>query len=280
VISTREIHQPDDVRVLRITVITATFNATKTIRRLYESLGKQSYRDFDWVVVDGLSTDGTAEFLEDIEAREDWIRVVSAYDFGVYDALNKGIALAKGQYYLVAGADDVLTTDSLLNYARAIELRPVDVVMANVVKDDRVIGGFHPRRAWIGPSRVFAGSHSLGMLLKTDLHRRFGPYSNRFPLLADAYFLKRLLRSNLVTFATAHFTAGVFSTSGMTGVNKLQILAENWQIQMLTERSPLLQTLCFIGKVLWRYKDVKEELRGNRRHCAPLKSKPQEELHL
>jgi glycosyltransferase involved in cell wall biosynthesis len=269
-----EIQQSDNVAALRITIITATFNALKTIHCLYESLCGQRYRNFEWVVVDGLSTDGTVEFLKDIEARKDWIRVVSARDFGVYDALNKGLALATGQYYLVAGADDVLATDSLFNYARSIELCPVDVLLAKVVKDGRVVGGFHPRRAWIGPSRVFAGSHSLGMLLKTDLHRRFGPYSNRFPLLADVYFLKRLLRSNFVTFATADFMAGVFSTGGMTGVNKLQILAENWQIQMLTERLPLLQTLCFIGKVLWRYKDIKEELRADRRDRAPLKPEP------
>ena len=243
-----------------ISVITATRNVAAVIPALYESLGRQTYPDFEWVVADGASTDATVELLDGFAARSPWLRFSSAPDFGVYNALNKAIAASRGKYYVVVGADDVLDKEALSRYAAAAA-GSADVVMARVLRDGKVIGGFHPRKAWIGTARVFAGSHSVGMLIRTDLHQRFGFYSARFPLLADVFFLKTLFRAGTVRFATADFVAGTFAEGGLTSVNPLQILAENWQIQMLTEPHPLLQTLLFFGKVMTRSGAIAGELR-------------------
>lgn len=243
-----------------ISVVTATRNVATLLPALHESLCRQTYTNFEWIVADGVSTDGTLERLTEFAARCPWLSFSSEPDFGLYHALNKAIARASGEYYVVAGADDVLDEDALAKYAECAS-GGADVVLANVRRNGKVIGGFHPRRAWIGTARVFSGSHSVGMLIRTDLHRRFGLYSRRFPLLADVYFLKTLLRSGRVRFAAADFVAGSFAEGGLTSVNKLQILAENWQIQLLTERHPLLQTALFFGKVLTRYGAVARELR-------------------
>lgn len=243
-----------------LTVLTATRNAEKFLPGLFESLRAQTYRNFRWLVMDGLSSDGTVRMLAEYARREPWVTFVSAADFGFYHAINKGLAMTEGEYYLVAGADDLLEKDALRHYADAVSASGSDVIVANVIRGGRVIGGFHPEKSWIGHARVFRGSHSVGMLFRTDLHRRFGLYSKRFPLLADGYFLKLLLRSGKVSFHAADFVAGTFAEGGMTSVNKLQILAETWQIQMLTERHPLLQTLLFVGKIAVRFRAVKTEL--------------------
>jgi len=253
----------------RISVITATRNTAATSATLYESLAARTSRDFEWVVVDGLSSDGTAERLRDLAAANPWIRFVSEEDFGLYHALNKALALASAEYYVVAGADDTFTPDAVANYAAASRQAEPDVVLACVMKGGRRAGGFHPGRAWIGHPRAFGGSHSVGMLFRVDLHRRFGEYSRRFPLLADGYFLKTLLRSGSVRFVRADFVAGSFAESGLSNVNKLQVLAETWQIQMLTERFPLLQTALFIGKIMIRYPAVRHELRRIRDRTRP-----------
>jgi glycosyltransferase involved in cell wall biosynthesis len=243
-----------------ISVVTATHNVAAVIPALYESLSRQTYSNFEWVVADGASTDATVELLNGFAARSPWLRLSSEPDFGVYNALNKAIAASRGQYYVVVGADDVLDEKALSQYVAAAA-GGADVVMARVRRNDKVIGGFYPRKAWIGTSRVFAGSHSVGMLIRTDLHQRFGFYTARFPLLADVFFLKTLLRSGTVRFATTDFVAGTFAEGGLTTVNTLQILAENWQIQMLTEPHPLLQTVLFFGKVMTRSGAIASELR-------------------
>jgi len=262
---------PRDPRVLipRISVITATRNAAANIATLYESLAAQTYSNFEWLVADGLSSDGTVERLRDFAATSAWIRFTSEADFGLYHAINKAIATATGDYYVVAGADDSFTPDALANYATACQQGSPDVVLACVMKGGRRACGFHPGRAWIGHPRAFGGSHSVGMLFKVDLHQRFGPYSRRFPLLADGYFLKTLLRAPAVRFVEADFVAGSFAENGISNVNKLQVLAETWQIQMLTERFPLLQTALFLGKIMLRYPAVRNELRRLRSTTRP-----------
>jgi glycosyltransferase involved in cell wall biosynthesis len=248
-----------------ISVITATRNVAAVIPALHGSLSQQTYPKFEWVVADGVSNDGTLELLGDLAARSPWLRFFSEPDFGVYHALNKAVTAARGQYYVVAGADDLLDENALSQYAEAAA-GGADVVLARVRRNGKVIGGFYPRRAWIGTSRVFAGSHSVGMLIRTDLHQRFGLYSKHFPLLADVFFLKTLLRSGAVRLVSADFVAGTFAEGGLTTVNKLQSLAENWQIQMLTEPHPLLQTLLFFGKVVTRYRAVDTEIKHRKQH--------------
>jgi glycosyltransferase involved in cell wall biosynthesis len=247
-----------------ISVVTATRNVAGVIPALYESLGRQSYSNFEWVVADGASSDATVALLREFSARSPWLRFSSEPDFGVYHALNKAIAASRGKYYVVAGADDVLDKEALSKFVAAAAAG-ADVVMARVLRNDKVTGGFHPKKAWIGTARVFASSHSVGTLIRTDLHQRFGFYSARFPLLADVFFLKTLLRSGQVRFADVDFVAGTFAEGGLTTVNQLQILAENWQIQMLTEPNPLLQTVLFVGKVITRSAAVARELRRKRR---------------
>jgi glycosyltransferase involved in cell wall biosynthesis len=255
-----------------VSVITATRNVAPVIAALHESLSRQTYPNFEWVVADGVSSDGTLDLLNGFGARSPWVRYISEPDFGVYHALNKAIAAARGQYYVVAGADDLLDADALARYAE-VAAGGADVVLARVRRNGKVIGGFYPNRAWIGTARVFAGSHSVGMLIRTDLHQRFGFYARRFPLLADVFFLKTLLRSGSVRFVTADFVAGTFAEGGLTTVNKLQILAENWQIQMLTEPHPLMQTLLFFGKVMTRYTAVESELRRAAQHGFPVRKR-------
>ncbi len=253
----------------RISVITATRNVAATITALHGSLARQSYPRFEWIVADGHSRDATGELLRQFAAESPWLRFFSERDFGVYDALNKAITAASGEYYVVAGADDLFEEDALSRYAELVEGDRADVVFARVRRNSRVIGGFHPARAWIGTARVFTGSHSVGTLIRKDLHERFGFYSNRFPLLADVHFLKVLLRSGSVRFACADFIAGTFAEGGLTTASSLQILAENWQIQMLTERFRLVQTLLFAGKILVRWPALTAEIRSARRRRDP-----------
>lgn len=89
---------------MKISVLTICFNAAGTIRRTIESFLEQDYRNREMIVVDGASTDGTAEMAHRYE--RDGVRVVSEPDRGMYDALNKGLALYGGGAFGALNADD------------------------------------------------------------------------------------------------------------------------------------------------------------------------------
>lgn len=245
-----------------ISIITPVKNAYSTIELLFNSLQRQTFKNFEWIVMDGESNDGTMDFLAKIADENPWVRAISKSDCGLYDAINKGIEISEAMYYVVAGADDEFYPTAMSDYLSAVTTHgKPDVVLARVCREGIIIGGFSPTRGWIGHSKAFKGSHSIGMLFRKELHAEVGMYSNRFKLLADGYFLKHLLKKKNIQIVDAEFIAGNFSTTGLSSIRKMQTLVETWQIQMLTEKHLFLQTCLFIGKVIARYPSIVRELR-------------------
>lgn len=91
----------------KISIVTVVFNAATTLEKTIQSVAQQTYKDIEYVVVDGGSTDGTMDI---VRKNERYItKWVSERDKGIYDAMNKGVKLCSGQWIYFLGADDVLT---------------------------------------------------------------------------------------------------------------------------------------------------------------------------
>lgn len=102
-------------------IITATYNAAATLPRLLDSLVFQTCRDFNWIVQDGASSDGTMAVVERYADRLPEILAESCKDEGIYDAWNKALDRQQqklGQWILFLGADDALTKESILHDAK------------------------------------------------------------------------------------------------------------------------------------------------------------------
>ena len=87
-------------------IITITYNNLAGLRKTAEFVAAQTYRDMEWVVVDGASTDGTREWLDNAQCTMRNLQILSEPDKGVYDAQNKGIGLAKGDFCFFLNAGD------------------------------------------------------------------------------------------------------------------------------------------------------------------------------
>jgi len=225
-----------------ISVVTVTLNAEHLLPRLFASLRGQSDTSFDYIVVDGASRDGTWRLVD--EARDIVTDAVSEPDCGLYDALNKAVRRVRSEYYLVLGADDTLHRDAIKNYKKAAQDTSADVVVAGVMADDTIRSGFRRNRAWLGHSAMVT-SHSVGMLIRSRLHDRFGMYPLRYPLLADGYIIKKICTDASVKTVSADFVAGVFGTEGLSHRSLIRVLCESWQIQIDTGEQPFLQYLLF-----------------------------------
>lgn len=105
-----------------ISIITATKNAESVIPELLESLETQRFLDFEWIVVDSLSTDNTLNLVKSYSGK---LRYVCEKDSGIYDAWNKAIAIAKGEWVIFLGADDRLfSANSLEILCAMISMNP------------------------------------------------------------------------------------------------------------------------------------------------------------
>ena len=94
------------VKKIIISIITVSYNAVKTIEQTISSVVNQSYSNIEYIIIDGGSTDGTVDIIKKYEDRIAYW--VSEPDGGIYDAMNKGIKVATGDYIQIIGADDFL----------------------------------------------------------------------------------------------------------------------------------------------------------------------------
>ena len=100
---------------MKITVFTPTFNRAYIIGNLYHSLQKQTYWDFEWVVVDDGSTDGTKEFFSKILKEKNFFQIIyrKQKNGGKHRAINKGVGLASGELFFIVDSDDCLVENAL-----------------------------------------------------------------------------------------------------------------------------------------------------------------------
>ena len=192
----------------RISIITSTFNAAAQLPYTIRSIREQTSRDFEWVVVDGNSTDGTQALLHE---NDDLIsRWISEPDQGIYDAWNKACKMARGEWVVFLGAGDELaaphtlaeciknlvgvSVDTTLVYGRQTLLSPAGRTPLETIG----VPWAEMRNKWdIG--RPALPPHGATFQRKT-LFAHAQPFDLRFPIASDSHFLLRAIRQQPPVF--------------------------------------------------------------------------------
>lgn len=119
---------------MKISIVTATYNSSSTLRDTFESVLEQTYKDIEYIVVDGASKDNTLDIIKEYEpAFNGRMRYISEPDKGIYDAMNKGIAMATGEVVGILNSDDYYTSDDILSLvANAMENKNIDAVYGDI----------------------------------------------------------------------------------------------------------------------------------------------------
>lgn len=231
---------------IKISVVTATYNADIYLPRLIESLCNQTDKDFQWSIADGNSSDSTLKLLEGINDLN--IIITSQTDFGIYDALNRAIKLSDCEYYIVVGADDILYNNAIADYRAAILKSHAEIITGKIISAGKNIS-VKSKPSWIYGQASLITSHSVGAAFKKSLHEKYGYYSNKFPIAADQLFVKQACLGGASVFE-ADFTAGEFGHSGLSNDDITGTLCEIFRIQLLTEKNKYTQVLIFILRLL------------------------------
>lgn len=230
-----------------ISIITVTYNAAHVLPGLINSLRAQKDRGFEWVVVDGASTDGTVELLnESGDVITHWI---SEPDFGIYHAMNKALQIMTGEYYLVMGADDRLNPDTIAQYRHYAQISGADIVTA-LIKRNGIIEQRKPRRPWLYAHHAYVSEHSVGALIRKELHEKFGVYSKRYSIGADVLFLKKVCLNPDIKVTRADFVAGTFGSAGTSREDRAAAICDYFRAQLETENNKYLQIVLFAAKIL------------------------------
>ena len=120
---------------LKFSIITVCLNAEKAIRGTIESVLNQDWKNFEYIIVDGASTDETIKIIEEYASKDKRIRWYSQKDRGIYNAMNKGIHYAAGNFLYFLNAGDILFTNDVLRKVadKIVDLHP-DIIIGDIVR--------------------------------------------------------------------------------------------------------------------------------------------------
>lgn len=202
---------------MHLSIITINFNGCDGLQKTINSVISQTFRDFEWIVIDGGSTDGSRELIE--RYKDHFSFWVSEPDKGVYNAMNKGIRIAKGDYLQFLNSGDWLYDETSLERCFSHPFTG-DIVYGDVlfVKNDEIIEKSHfpnplTLRYFYRRSLGHNASFIKRELLQKDL------YDERFKIVSDwEFFLKQAFNSCRFEYITE--TVSCFDMNGVSSVNQ------------------------------------------------------------
>ena len=189
----------------KISIITVTYNSAQTLEQTIQSVLLQDYENVEYIIVDGQSTDDTLSVIRNY--RHKIAHFVSEKDKGIYDAINKGIALASGDIIGILHADDFYSNDSVLSkVAKTFKETKADAVYADlhyVNKDDtnKIVrtwksGNYTDGKflfGWMPPHPTF--------FVKKEMYTKHGAYSLELRTAADYELMLRLIHKHKIKLA-------------------------------------------------------------------------------
>lgn len=187
---------------MKVSIITVTYNSASTIEQTIQSVLNQSYTNIEYIIVDGVSTDGTLDILNRYKSQLH--KIISEKDKGIYDALNKGIDLATGDVIGILHSDDFYMSSNVIeNVANSFNQNQCDALYANlyyVDKDDTN----KIKRKW------YSGNYSEGDFLngwmpphptffvKKEIYKKYGKFNLQFITAADYELMLRFIHKHKI----------------------------------------------------------------------------------
>lgn len=212
-------------------IVTICLNEEQAIARTCDSVCNQTFDDFEWIVIDGQSIDKTLEVLSRYESRIK--HLVSESDAGIYDAMNKGIALATGDYLLFLNAGDCLASNDVLDVVAKAPDR--SLLYGDLLCYENKLGSYIKSFPDKLP-RNFLVRNMMphqATFFKRSLFTAYGLYDTSLRIAADYEIFVRLLYVNKVSSFHVKKIVAAFHTNGISSdtTHSITRKMENHQVR-------------------------------------------------
>jgi glycosyltransferase involved in cell wall biosynthesis len=190
--------------VKSVSIITVSYNSLRTIKNTISSVLAQTYHHIEYIVVDGASTDGTIDIIRSFGDRIS--QFISEPDNGIYDALNKGIRLAKGDIVGILNSDDFFYDNSVIeNIAESFSDESIEAIFGDAQFVDpldttRIVRYYRSKSFTKNKFRFGYMPAHTGFYAKKDLFDKFGYYKTDYKIAADFELLLRFLLINNIKY--------------------------------------------------------------------------------
>ena len=230
-----------------VSIITVVLNNKRFLQQSINSVLNQSYKNYELIIIDGKSNDGTVKILKKNNSKIDfWI---SEKDKGIYDAMNKGIKKSRGSIISILNSDDIYYKNTLkvaTNYFNRHQ--NIDFLFGSVIKY-KLLYGYRPWK--IHWSFGFYSTHSIGFFIRKKAQKKVGYYNTRYKYSSDYdFFYRMIVKYKLKGMATKkNEIFGKFRRGGISSkISFMDYLKETVRVRLDNGQNILLVSTIFLLK--------------------------------
>jgi glycosyltransferase involved in cell wall biosynthesis len=203
---------------MKISIITVCFNSENTIRSTIISVIEQSYKNIEYIIIDGGSTDNTVKIIKEYS---NYISIfITEKDNGIYDAINKGVDLATGEFTLILNSNDVFfsyqTVENIVDF-HTINNCSVSIADVVYLNSKGLISRYYSSNFWhpVLLKFGFMPPHQASVI-KTKLYKELGGYSLKYKIASDYDFFVKVLLVHKIDFLYCYQVRVVMSEGGIS----------------------------------------------------------------
>lgn len=218
---------------MKFSIITVTYNSATTLKDTINSVLNQTYKDYEYIIVDGKSNDTTIKIIKEYEPKfKGRMRWISEPDKGLYDAMNKGFKMAEGEVIMIINSDDIICKNEALQIiANKFKENPyIDAIYANLYyvsknNTNKII------RAWTsGTQKEFKKgwlpAHPT-FYAKRSVYLKYGYFNTNFKLAADFELMLRFIEKYKISLLYLNEYLVKMRLGGETSKNIINIFKQN-----------------------------------------------------
>jgi glycosyltransferase involved in cell wall biosynthesis len=229
---------------MKISIITVTFNSVQYLKNCIESVLNQEYRNLEYIIIDGKSTDGTVEIIENFGNRIE--QFISEPDYGIYDAMNKGINLATSDVIGILNSDDVYQDTQVLSDVMAcFENDPeLDILYGNLVyvKSDDLNKVVRKWKSCPSYTNFFENGNvppHPTLFVRSQVYQIAGLFDLEYKLAADYEFMLRIFKKHNFKSYYLNRSMVKMRLGGATNKNYKNIISGNKEILLSWKKNGL-----------------------------------------
>ena len=241
-------------KIPKFSIITVVKNDEKGIKKTIDSISKQSFKNFEYLVIDGKSTDNTIKILK--QKRKNIHKFISEKDNGIYDAMNKGVSKCNGSIILFVNSGDYLTKKALF-YVNEIfkENKSIDFVFGTVKRyyTANTILKYGYNRERLKYNFDFATAHSTGFFFKKKSFLKVGMFNIKYKCSADYDLYYRAIITHKMNggYTKKNNLVGIVSKGGFSSkVSFLEHLLEETKIRINNKQNIVIVFLIFANALI------------------------------
>ena len=228
-----------------ITIITAVKNDKKNILKTINSVKNQNFRDYEHIIIDGNSVDGTSSVIKKNLNKKTFF--IKKKDKNLYEALNFGIKIAKGNYICVLHSGDIFKSKNFLSYISK-KLHNFDLICGDIVfkKKNKIIRLWNFKINNFNKYNFFKIAHT-SLFIKRELKNQ-NKYNTKYKICSDTDFLIRLALKKKIRFKYINTTFTIMSVGGLSTSFK------NLKIKIFEDLNIYLKYFGFLFIFMYIYK--------------------------